>query len=372
MPFRFMIVDDDSTVRKIVGKYAQELAPEVEIMEASTGQECLDRCSEKLPDLIVLDINMPVMRGDECLRNLRAQKRTCMIPIVLVTTEAEKKLVLRLLSMGVQEYIIKPFDREEFLTKVRAVLARKPKPGEVGDAGPGGTPSGPYVLIVEERDAIIEMIRKEVPDDYPVIATSRSNEAMAHFRRRAPVAVFVNLALSQGDPFEMLTEMYTLPKRQGVRYIGMCLKTAVALVTRARTLKHVRLLLKPFSPDKIQAILPPPRECEVTAEQRDDVILLRCEGNKIWTLTAKIRSAIDNAAEDGCLKLIIDMTKLPAEDLQDPGVWLEISEHLSALGIAGAFISPSAGLTQQLGGFLEMKALPIVTTEEEAFGSLAA
>jgi CheY-like chemotaxis protein len=372
MPFRLMIVDDDSTVRKIVGKYAQELAPQVEILEAANGQECLDHCSEKLPDLIVLDINMPVMRGDECLRSLRAQQRTCSIPIVLVTTEAEKKLVLRLLSMGVQEYIIKPFDKTEFLTKVRGVLARKPKEGAAGDARPGATPAGPYVLIVEDRDTIIEAIRSAAPEDYPIIATSRPNEAMAHFRQHAPAAVFVSLALPQGDPFGMLAEMYAMPQRQGVRFVGMCLKTAGLLVGRARKMNHVRLLLKPFTADKVRAILPQPQECEVKAERRGDVTLLRCEGNKFWTLANKILAAIDNAAEDGFLKLVVDMSKLPAEDLQDPTLWIEISEHLTALGMTGSFIAPSAELTQKLGGFLETKALPIETTEESALQALAA
>ena len=134
MPLKLMTVDDSRTIRRIVTTYAKDLAPDVEVIEAENGQECFDKCKENLPDIIILDVNMPVMTGEECLQRLRADEHTKPVAVVMLTTESEKQLVVRLLQLGVQQFIIKPFEKQEFITKVGGVLAKRAKKGQTAEA----------------------------------------------------------------------------------------------------------------------------------------------------------------------------------------------------------------------------------------------
>jgi len=372
MALRIMTVDDDATIRRIVYQYAQALDPDVVVMEATNGQECLDKCSEALPDVIILDINMPIMNGEECLRHLRGNQRTCTIPVVMVTTESEKQRVLRMLALGVQEYVIKPFGQEEFLEKVTSVLTQSQADGHAARPGGAVTPSGQYLLLIEDRQTIAEIVSDGVNGSFPVVFTGREDDALAHFRKRAPIAVFINLALSDFDPFYLLGQLQNTPKRSGVRYVGMCLKTAGKLIERARRIDGLKLLLKPFSPDRVRSVLPDTSEASITRERKGGVLVLRCRGAQPWEVSNKLYTEIDNAAEDGFLKIVVDLSQLPEKELAEPGLWLEIAHHTAALGMECTYVAPSTDLVGELSGFVDTRDLVIVTEEEVAIEKLAA
>jgi|ERR1035437_2812814 two-component system chemotaxis response regulator CheY len=116
---RALIVDDSRFVRGYLRGLLEVKGIECE--EAADGQAGLDRLNSNEPfDVALVDWNMPVMNGLEMLQKLRADGFSC-LKVMMVTTEAENDFILRALSAGADEYLMKPFD-DEALTEKLAML----------------------------------------------------------------------------------------------------------------------------------------------------------------------------------------------------------------------------------------------------------
>jgi len=112
---KIIAVDDDPVNNEIV---ANILDKKYEIKTVTSGKECLKMIPSYKPDLILLDIMMPELDGYELCRRLKGNPETCMLRIVLVTAKAMLKERARGYETGADDYIIKPFDDNELLTRV--------------------------------------------------------------------------------------------------------------------------------------------------------------------------------------------------------------------------------------------------------------
>jgi two-component system chemotaxis response regulator CheY len=122
-PARILIVDDSSVMRKIVGRSLRQAGLDVvQILEASNGSEALSLARENSLDLILSDINMPLMDGLEFVRQLRSIEAAQHIPVIMVTTEAGEAHVVQALSLGASGYIRKPFTPEQIKERVMPLL----------------------------------------------------------------------------------------------------------------------------------------------------------------------------------------------------------------------------------------------------------
>ena len=113
-----LLTDDSPTVRRVARRFLE--GSEYEIDEAENGQAALDKCAVRLPDVVLLDWNMPVMNGLDMLTQMRAAGYTD-TKVMMVTTEAENDFIVRALDAGADEYLMKPFD-DEALTEKLAML----------------------------------------------------------------------------------------------------------------------------------------------------------------------------------------------------------------------------------------------------------
>ncbi len=123
---RILIVDDSSVMRKIVERCLRQAGIELEqVLEAGHGGEALAHLSEQMVDLILCDINMPVMDGLEFVQQLRATENGKTVPVVMITTEGSEAHVVQALSRGANGYIRKPFTPEQVKEHVLPVLEKK-------------------------------------------------------------------------------------------------------------------------------------------------------------------------------------------------------------------------------------------------------
>ncbi|MBL4666175.1 MAG: response regulator [Sneathiella sp.] len=104
-----LIVDDSKVVRMVARRILEDL--NFEIREAEDGKGALDSCMNDMPDVILLDWNMPVMNGIEFLRELRSSEGGAEPVVVFCTTENDMAHIREAISAGANEYIMKPFDR---------------------------------------------------------------------------------------------------------------------------------------------------------------------------------------------------------------------------------------------------------------------
>lgn len=112
---------DDSNVVLLMEKLILAKA-DYQLITAATGREAVEKAKRDKPDLILLDVVMPVMDGFEACRHLRADEETRAIPIIMVTTRSEAPNVEEGYLTGCNEYVTKPIDGAELLAKVKNYL----------------------------------------------------------------------------------------------------------------------------------------------------------------------------------------------------------------------------------------------------------
>ncbi len=123
MAIRALIVDDSSVMRKIVERSLRQAGIDLaQVLEAGNGAEALQVLAANKVDLILSDINMPVMDGLEFVRNIGSVPSAQGTPVVMITTEGSESHVVQALSCGARGYIRKPFTPDQVKEHVLPVL----------------------------------------------------------------------------------------------------------------------------------------------------------------------------------------------------------------------------------------------------------
>ena len=123
---RALLVDDSSVMRKIVERSLRQAGIDLEKdVEAGNGAEALAALRENRVDLVLCDINMPVMDGLEFVRQMGTVENAKDVPVVMITTEGSESHVVQALSSGARGYIRKPFTPDQVKEHVLPVLRKK-------------------------------------------------------------------------------------------------------------------------------------------------------------------------------------------------------------------------------------------------------
>jgi len=124
---KILVVDDDPQIRRVMK--ATLVAHHYEVVEARTGEDALDRIPEEMPNLVLLDMNMPGMDGLETCRAIRGGSE---VPVIILSVRSNEKDKVAALDAGADDYVTKPFGIEELLARIRAALRRSPASSEGG------------------------------------------------------------------------------------------------------------------------------------------------------------------------------------------------------------------------------------------------
>jgi two-component system phosphate regulon response regulator PhoB len=117
-----LVVDDESAIREMIRFALRNSGMKVRV--AADGREALNKISEKLPDILLLDWMMPNMSGPQLTRRLRKDPLTKNIPIILLTAKITEDNKVTGLDAGADDYVIKPFSPRELVARINAVLRR--------------------------------------------------------------------------------------------------------------------------------------------------------------------------------------------------------------------------------------------------------
>jgi two-component system KDP operon response regulator KdpE len=134
---KVLVVDDEPQIRRVMRVILT--GERYEVVEARSGETALVRFREFLPDLVLLDLNMPGMGGLETCREIR---ETSDVPIIILTVRNEEQRKVELLDAGADDYITKPFGKKELLARIRAAMRRSPFSGA----------SGPHNFVSEDLE----------------------------------------------------------------------------------------------------------------------------------------------------------------------------------------------------------------------------
>jgi len=117
---KILSVDDSKTIRMIVGRSLKNY--DCVMCEAANGEEGLAVAAAEKPDIIILDITMPVMDGVTMLTKLREDPSLKSIPVVMLTAESGRENVAHIAGLGVRDYLVKPFKDEELIEKLGRIV----------------------------------------------------------------------------------------------------------------------------------------------------------------------------------------------------------------------------------------------------------
>jgi len=121
---RVLVVEDDSEIADVLRRTLRGEGHEVRI--AGDGEEALVAAAEFVPDLVILDLGLPKIDGVEVLRRLRSDGD---VPILVLTARSELEDRVEGLDGGADDYLVKPFERQELLARMRALMRRRPPRG---------------------------------------------------------------------------------------------------------------------------------------------------------------------------------------------------------------------------------------------------
>ena len=167
-PRRVLVVEDEQDIAGLI-KHALERSGEGTVEIVGTGDAALRAVTEQPPDLVILDLNLPVLSGTEVCRILRGRPSTASIPIIMLSARTAETDRVSGLDLGADDYVTKPFSLRELAARVRAVLRRR-QPGEAA-ASPMNVYKGEH--LVADFDAVAISV-----DGSPIRLTRREFELL--------------------------------------------------------------------------------------------------------------------------------------------------------------------------------------------------
>jgi two-component system cell cycle response regulator len=332
---KILSVDDSRMIHTLIRKGFNSY--DVALCFASNGAEGLEVAAREKPDVILLDVTMPVMDGVECLSKLKAASDTKDIPVIMLTAEAGKENVLKIAKMGIRDYIVKPFTEADVIDRVSRLVTLQPKSAAAAPAA-APAPAAPKkprtvtdalkILVVDEHPAIVESIIKAVtPRGWKVVGCKTPLEAQAHVATTVaaedtPDVILINLAYEAKAAIKFFVTARSHPHMKNVPVLGMSVKTATFEQGEARESGFAGVLTKPLDitevPDRIARAM----EVDITplfysAEGDCQVLTIPQNLSEVGSidLARQSRAKIAGFANAGFAKLIIDFTGVTKIDI---------------------------------------------------------
>src|SRR5208283_5012003 len=120
---KILIVEDDPGIIEVVGTAFELGYAEADFIAAETGQSGVEAAEKEKPDVILLDLGLPDISGFEVLKKIRTFSS---VPVIVLTVRSEEADVVRALTYGADDYMVKPFRQMELIARVKAVSRRLP------------------------------------------------------------------------------------------------------------------------------------------------------------------------------------------------------------------------------------------------------
>lgn len=187
---KILLVDDEKKIVDVVKSYLENSG--FSVVEANSGSAALQQFEKENPSLIVLDLMLPDMQGEEICRAIR---KTSQVPIIMLTAKIEEDEILKGLNIGADDYITKPFSPRQLVARVEAVLRR---------TGDSSNPS-PQELSLHRGNLFIDPSKYEVKKDGRVINLTPNEYKLLITMAKYPNKTFTReelIAIAFGDEFD--------------------------------------------------------------------------------------------------------------------------------------------------------------------------
>jgi two-component system cell cycle response regulator len=311
---KILTVDDSKTVRIIVKKAFKTY--DCEILEAANGVEGLALAAKSMPDLILLDVTMPVMDGVEMLTKLKADPQLKGIPVMMLTAEGGRDHVLKIAKIGVRDYIVKPFEEDVLIEKAGRIIDLKPLTD--GPAKARSLTDPATILIVEDKPAIIQQIQeglKHTP--WKVVGASTQGEAIDFCTKSPPDLAIVSLSLPEESAFALFRLMRTNVRTKYTPVFGLVVKTETNTVQQAQTVGFTTVITKPIDVSDLESRIAKAMNLDTSLRYfgiEDGCFLVKmpehCTPAVLAEIATYLKPKLTDAVDAGLNKAIINVQAL--------------------------------------------------------------
>ncbi len=190
-----IVAEDNADMRRLLHHL---LSREYRVRTARNGREALDMVHERPPALVLTDVMMPEMTGTELCRELKSSPATCAIPVILVTSKAERSMKIEGLELGADDYVIKPFHARELLARVRSSVRLRVAQDELEERNQRLQEANLRVesALTELKEAQVQLVQRERLAGIGELAAGVAHEANnpLNFAANANRALIASLA----------------------------------------------------------------------------------------------------------------------------------------------------------------------------------
>lgn len=173
-----LVVDDDWGILDTIRLYLSGIA---NVTTASNGRQTLSLVCEKHYDVILLDIEMPIMNGFLVLDQLRNQKESINIPVIMLTGRRDKSYVMNSIAMGIDGYILKPVVKSVLIKKIEEVCQKRTHTNVLKT-----------VLAIDDDMAYLKQINSFLKDRYNVIMINSARLALDYLSNNIPDVILLD------------------------------------------------------------------------------------------------------------------------------------------------------------------------------------
>lgn len=381
---RILTVDDSKAIRTIVTRQVQELGFEVD--EAEDGLLGLAMLDGAIYDLVILDVTMPNLDGPGMLARMRESgNRT---PVLMLTSESKKSIMVDVMKAGIEDYILKPFRPEELKAKVLKVLklagpVAAPVTGQSTSGQPGSNvttvggqrvdPNGKQfidILVIDDMENVHKKLKTIVPAHVTVGSALSAAAALQLCREKVFRVVFLDTDIPEVNSAALMNQLRTL--QQHAAFFALALRTPNDVQKEQQALGFDDVIFKPFDKDSIEEFLIRyfnDQELVVADENllkvgsftgREDRL------DKYFTrVTRLLEESVGKLAAACFDEVIVDLTSSPIKSDRSPRLVLDLKREAAKRGVEVRIVA-NAELAQLLKKFDETAKMAVSPSVTEA------
>ncbi|MGB0369796.1 MAG: response regulator [Opitutales bacterium] len=369
MGLKILTVDDSKAVRMIVKKAFKTF--DVDIVEGSNGVEGLAAAAKEKPDLILLDVTMPVMDGVEMLTKLKSDPDLKGIPVIMLTAEAGRENVMKIAKIGIRDYVVKPFKEEALIEKAGRVIDLRPK--EEKQSRQKSINDACFILVVDDKPAIIDQISSGLNGpNWQVAGVNSTGEAIDYCQNKKPDAIMISLSLPEEAAFTLFRILRSNMKTKYIPIFGLAVKSETHLQQQATQNGFSAIVTKPIDFEDLDNKLAKAINLDTSGKyfKHDGSFFIihlpeNLTPNVQNEISGYLKPQISSAVDAGLNKVVIDGTKMSKLDTSALKLLITAHDMSKDLGLS-LTIAGNDKLIEDCKSYAESKDWSIFSSVEEA------
>lgn len=231
--FKVLIVDDDEVVCLFLGRLLTNKF-DCQVISADNGLEALEIIEKETPDVVFLDITMPVMDGIETLEVIRKDPKFKKLPVIMLTALKDKGTVSNVMNLGVMAYLLKPLQYNSAYEKIKEIFEQiKRDKKEMALVREAGDDAVQKILVVDYDEEFRGLIKRKLEKAFTVFESASGAEGLKVFMKEMPNIVFLGENLPLLNEKRLAQKINEFKKSNGSRNLEVfvCLIKEDEIVT---------------------------------------------------------------------------------------------------------------------------------------------